>query len=458
MRPGQGASNVGHVHHILRWLCLIVTDQIKFPLTPPQSNLPPPSVTDSKSSHSTESRPPKDPQWIGHRLRTYNMLQNEPGSLEKYPEFAKHVQHIINRKRESTTNPESAKKFRQVHQYLERANEDTLLQNILPLIIKPSRTVRSRVYLESDGRGAARQEEQEQGAKQEEERTQEAECTQEQNGMDRPMRNDAEVRVRDAQGSRLCQPQGELEYVVSSFWEDGLLAKMNCEFRKSFLPRHNNDEELAKAMAKVDGMTNPRPDYTYGIRINQYRVPDDVSVSWYTDVLLEIVPILHHPFFIIEGKSDRGSQAEAENQVCRGGATLINAARQLLERIGMPDDSATGPDQRTFVYSATLSPGLMDIWVHWAELRATGGPIFHMHVLESVSLKSPGAVGKLRRITHNILDWGCVDRSPSLRKIYDQIYEYERRQVIVDSSNKRRRVNNDSMRAARLNTVVDRVF
>ena len=363
------------------------------------------------------------------------MVQNEPGSLERYSEFAKHVRHIISRKRESTVNPESAKKFRQVHQYLERANEDTLLQNILPLIIKPSRTVRSRVRsanLEFDERAAVHQEEQEQ------------ENTQEQDGMNETMREVAGVRPNGAQGSELCELQEEPEYVVSSFWEDGLLAKMNSEFRKSFLPRHN-DEELTKAMAKVDGMTNPRPDYTYGIRIDLSRVPDGVSVSWYTNYLLEIVPILHHPFFIIEGKSDSGSQAEAENQVCRGGATLVNAARQLFERIGMPDESATGPDQRTFVYSATLSPGLMDIWVHWAELRVTGGPLFHMHVIESVSLKSPGAVGKLRRITHNILDWGCVDRSPSLGKIYNQVYEYERKQVVVNTSNKKRRIHSGSV-------------
>ena len=66
-------------------------------------------------------------------------------------------------------------------------------------------------------------------------------------------------------------------------------------------------------MAKVDGMTNPKPDSTYGVHIDHYPILDDVTVSAYIDFLLAIVPILHHAFLIIEGKSDSGSKAEAEN-------------------------------------------------------------------------------------------------------------------------------------------------
>ena len=48
-------------------------------------------------------------------------------------------------------------------------------------------------------------------------------------------------------------------------------------------------------MAKVDGMTDPKPDFVYGLRRNYYPVPDDVQVSAFIDFLLEVVPFLHQP-------------------------------------------------------------------------------------------------------------------------------------------------------------------
>ena len=238
------------------------------------------------------------------------------------------------------------------------------------------------------------------------------------------------------------------EYTVESFWDDGLAVKVDSEFRKGFLPTKGKDEELSRAMAKVDGMTNPKPDFTYGLRIDHYPIPDDVTMSAYIDPLLEVVPILHHPFFIIEGKSDSGSKAEAENQACRGGAALINAARQLREKIGARDTEVAGPDEQTYVYSATFIPGLMDIWVHWAEVRPMHRLLFHMHQLDSIALHIHGAPGKLRMIIHNILDWGCVDRSPQIQEVYNQIFEYERttigenrRQRAKKTPTKKRRVS-----------------
>ena len=304
------------------------------------------------------------------------------------------------------------------------------------MIIKPCRAVKSRVRADAvEPYEEAQyhihdQEDKEDGEDQEDVEDQEGQ----RDGLERNMWTDdiagtyGQVAEQQGEGSTPAPmlAQEEPEFSVASFWDDGLAVKVDCQFRRSFLPAREKDEKLTKAMAKVDGMTNPKPDYTYGLRIDHYAIPDDVILSAYIDFLLEVVPILHHSFFIIEGKSDSGSKAEAENQVCRGGATLVNAARQLLERIGARGIEATGPDQRTFIYSATLSPGLMDISVHWAEVREKARPIFHMHRLDSIPLYGAGAVGRLRRITHNILDWGCVDRSPQIQEVYSQIFAYER--------------------------------
>ena len=78
-------------------------------------------------------------------------------------------------------------------------------------------------------------------------------------------------------------------------------------------------------------------------------------------------------------------------------------------------------------------------------------PVFHMHRLDSVSLHGYGAAGKLRRITHNILDWGCVDRSPQVQEVYNQIFAYERtndaerrKQLAEKTPTKKRKVNDRS--------------
>ena len=353
------------------------------------------------------------------------MYKDKPEALERFPNFEKLVRKVIERKRESIVKPSSAKKFRQVHNFYEGANEATkatFLSTILPTIIKESRLVKSRVSDEGNGlkedlHDEAQIQTQEEEKQDPRQHTRGADATDE-NGL---MAN-GEMEA-DSDEQRLAEE--EAEYIVQDCWDDGLGVKFDCEFRKSFLHGINKDAELAKAMAKVDGMTNPKPDITYGVRFDYYAIPSDVTVSAYIDFLLEVVPLLHFPFFIIEGKSDSGSKAEAENQARRGGATLINATRILLEKINMQDEGS-GPDQRTYIFSATLSPGLMDFWLHWAEVREGHPPIFHMHLLESVATKSTSAVGKLRKITHNILDWGCADRAPKIKDVYNRMFAYER--------------------------------
>ena len=279
-------------------------------------------------------------------------------------------------------------KFQEVHKYYERANEDAFLQKILPMISKPCSMIKSRVRADAL---EPHEEAQYQVHDQDDEDDQEGEANVEsqakleyqegpRDNSERKMWKDATIgthrQMADQQREGSSPAQEAPEFSVTLLWDDGLAVKVNCEFRKSFLPARDNDEELTKAMAKVDGMINSKPDHIYGLRIDHYPIPHDVTLSAHINSLLEVVPTLHHPFFIIEGRSNSGSKAEVENQACRGGATLVKAARELLEKIGTRSTEATGPDQQTFVYSATLSPGLIDIWVHWAEVREKARPIF----------------------------------------------------------------------------------
>ena len=226
--------------------------------------------------------------------------------------------------------------------------------------------------------------------------------------------------------------------MVEDFFNSGILAQKGPDFRRTLLPQKpgppEQDRLLAKAMEKYDGMSNPRPDYIYGTLLRKYPIPDDVEISMILEFLLEVVPLVNFPWFLIEGKSYKGSRAEAENQVCRGGAVLINVHRLLLDHIGEAESiKGSAADDRTFVFSAALCPSVMEFRVHWAEVHEKKNTIFHMHKLASENVGDPMAAAKLRRIIHNILDWGCGERFEGIKKTWDKIYDFERKRVAADN-------------------------
>lgn len=72
-----------------------------------------------------------------------------------------------------------------------------------------------------------------------------------------------------------------------------------------------------------------KPDFTFGIVANFHPDIDSERFSQRIRAILGVVPYISHPFLIIEGKSNRGSTADAENQALRGGSTLVRARRLL---------------------------------------------------------------------------------------------------------------------------------
>lgn len=380
---------------------------------------------------------PKDAAWVKGRLRTYRCYQNEPGALEKYPAFRKQILDIVDGKRLSFMSVGSAKKFSSKLSQTADDNEDTFLYHVLPAIIKESRTIKSRVPDKALGCPDVvealeqLQSDTETGAEDDWEQLSYPEM-QDKGNHGHEQQEDEHSRANEPETGQECGEDFEL--VVEEFAQSGVTVKINRELRKDFLPHQPNkpDTELHKAMAKVNGMKNAKPDRVYGIQIDKYPIPDDVDISVLMNILLEIVPLLHWPFFIIEGKSDSGSVIEAANQACRGGASIINASQGLLREIGEPSVSGFGPDTRTFMFSATISPAVMEIWVHWAEYRGKEHTLFHMHKLRTHALGDDNTPGKLRKIIHNILDWGCGERFEGIKKIYDKIFDYERERLATE--------------------------
>lgn len=298
-----------------------------------------------------------------------HMLFQGSSAWDKYQDFKEHVRSVVYVPRPSGVKARSVKKLQEKSEFYKGANEDTILREILPLIIKPER----RVY-----------------------------------------KNDNGVTEKDVE-----------QWTVGDYWEDGLGVEVNRLFRKmDLLPNAYLDlglaKQLAEALAKEDGMKEPKPDCVYGIRPTRFPKPDG---TLHTHPYLEIVHQIHQAFLIVEGKSEQGQISQAENQACRGAATLINAARMLLSDLGVKD--VVGPDRRTYIYSVTQDAKIMEIYVHWAEVGP--GPVrYHMNRICSKSLNDDSALEILRRALHNILDWGLVDRYEDLKQRYDMLYEKEK--------------------------------
>ncbi|KAM0800507.1 hypothetical protein BDR22DRAFT_889221 [Usnea florida] len=279
--------------------------------------------------------------------------------------------------------PESAQRVINHRKYYSNADEDSVLPNILPLIIKKD-------YMRNLG-------------------------------LDSEAAETAEKAVMNTEGGGTRSDE-EQQWVSREWFSDGVATTMNYNFLGELLPTQGYvglDPDVVKLLAKEDSMTNPRPDYCYGLRIDKLTVPLEVVLSSDVKNLLEIAPGMEHAFFIIEGKSNKGSMGEAENQARRGGATLVNAGRKLLEYIEEPDVS--GADSRTFVYSATATANVMALNVHWPEVLQDH-TLFHMTHLKSYLLCDEDHLPRLRATLHNILSWGCIDRLPSLIAIRQKLY------------------------------------
>ena len=209
------------------------------------------------------------------------------------------------------------------------------------------------------------------------------------------------------------------------WWSEGLRINTNREFERNSLPNclPGQSAEIAKLLRKVDGMKNPKPDRTYGVRPSFVPLPEGLHTTTETDQLMYISPGLTAAFFLIEGKSHQGSMSEAENQARRGGAILVNAERQLAQLAGRED--GPGPDDKTYIYSATLDPQAIKVWVHWAEVRPNGKVHFHMNHIFSCALGDGDALMKMRRITHNTIEWGLNERLDGLKQVYAKVWESE---------------------------------
>ncbi|KAL9018146.1 MAG: hypothetical protein Q9185_004553 [Variospora sp. 1 TL-2023] len=98
----------------------------------------------------------------------------------------------------------------------------------------------------------------------------------------------------------------------------------------------------------------------------------------------------------------------------RNSIVAVRVQRLLLEAIS-EDTMREGLDSQTYVYTATIDDSQMSFWVNFAVVKrvSPSGPKivnYHMEHVYSYNFRSPDAELYLRRVCHNILDWGVRGR------------------------------------------------
>lgn len=105
---------------------------------------------------------------------------------------------------------------------------------------------------------------------------------------------------------------GEILFICRSFEDDEMFYAKDVQFGKGFLPG-----TLAKKTENQLGLTDPKPDYTFGTKKNKHPLPG-TAPSDQIKAVIGIAPGMYHPFFVIENKD-----CEAPIDVARNQAIVI---------------------------------------------------------------------------------------------------------------------------------------
>ena len=215
------------------------------------------------------------------------------------------------------------------------------------------------------------------------------------------------------------------ERKVGELWEeicwdqDCFMEAWNQSFQRDCIPRIEVPDALTtKVLEANPRIKDPKPDITYGISSDPFSA-DQMNVNRLYYSQAGICPSdLWHPFCIVEAKM-KGTIQEAEHQCVRGGAALVNAARQLKYLSGI-DNLADGPDMDTAIFSLAVITTSVVLHVHWAEV-VDGKTLFHMHHVYTYALANKGVGSQLRHDLNNILDWGTLTRKIQIIEMLDNI-------------------------------------
>ena len=264
--------------------------------------------------------------------------------------------------------------------------------------------------------------------------------------------SDAEDTTVDADNGGQCEETNNAaddlsdpEAWTERLWDkDHLKCNWAADFRSQSVPRLRAADGqasavLAKLLGKYPRLKTPRPDLTYGLKRSAF-TEEEQQINDTSPTFSEVSNKCFHAYFIVECKTD-GRIEDAENQACRGGATLVNARRQFDNECSA-QGGAVGADLSSIVFSLVLIPSLAHLYVHWAEVKAAKRSankeqeevVYHMTLVETYSLMKRGGkeLQRLRHDINNIFDWGTLKRKQEIQDVMktltDEIQQSSKKQ------------------------------
>ncbi|KAL8965230.1 MAG: hypothetical protein Q9197_006614 [Variospora fuerteventurae] len=383
-------------------------------------------ASDTNQAKHDKGKVPTDPVWVRESLEAYNMFQDHDDAYTRYPALGRKVEKILARKRQSGVTAEEYQEFKLTLSEYRDSNEDTMVNEVLPFLIKETRKVPpNRAPKNAVGMDLDEGEESTDG-------NEYSDLESEPDSIDELIKQDQTILRKKADFAE------DEVWVSVSFLRSGVVRITNREFWRAPVPSRfpddlGLDKDLLKAMAKEDKLSNPKPDRVYGVSRKKFKWPAGFRIPSVVRIYLDVMRSCHHIYLINEAKSAGGDIREARNQACRDGTAVVLSARELWALLGEKD--VVGADLRTIVFSMVMSPETVEIWVHWAEVprktqsgQISKRPIYHMNMVRSESINNKMGMEKLRACLHNIIDWGVGLRWEELQPLYAKIIEYGRKQ------------------------------
>ncbi|KAL8795290.1 MAG: hypothetical protein Q9182_007549, partial [Xanthomendoza sp. 2 TL-2023] len=369
------------------------------------------ATTTTGSSFSTPTTNSKQPSLAPGNVRSY--MEEHGLFVDKHildrpavASFREHVMQVIDYARPSAIKAESERRWQKRTENLQLHNEATMLDFILPNLIKINRQVPAEDPFARDPFTRK----------------------------DSSAQEDFSTPPESSNHQEASGHQSADE-VMEDFIDDGMTWNVDCEFQRTYLPNAYRligyEKEIATILAKERGIKNPKPDRIYGRALGSIPAPALPMLRDETKQLLNIVPNMNHPFFIIEGVQSNGTMAKAINQACRGGTVAVYTQRLLLAATNQPCIDE-GPDHENYVYTATINDTSMSFYVTFAFIHE-GNVAFHMEHIYTNAFRAKDGLLYLRRICHNILDWGLRTRRPMLEQRCALMYEFDRLAILQDA-------------------------
>ena len=113
--------------------------------------------------------------------------------------------------------------------------------------------------------------------------------------------------------------EGEIIRILQAYDDDDLIVIEDCPFIKDLILEKNYTAE-----EEAIGLTEPRPDLTYGIKKPEFPPTIEAKLKMKYQAWRSVAPDMDWPFFVIEYKGCEDSISYAENQAKRDGAVLTN--------------------------------------------------------------------------------------------------------------------------------------